>query len=213
MICADVVSCFDKVIIAPLHPDSIQHVFKQGFHLLSLEQPHLCFFASTHHSAFTVEMRTSVPNNDPTCITFQLFGISLHSCCATLTCVLLTCLLPVLAGTRKDNHLAINTLFLILDVLIFLRNINCTHVRSLLRNGFTLHLKYIDDFFYGNTALAIFDLSLIYPSWVSFNVTTVRDGNLSLLGIFLNLVVIVLPDGTVIFYTNQKTHLVCPLTP
>jgi hypothetical protein len=73
MICADVVSCFDRVITDPSHPDSIQQVFAQGFHLLRIEQPDLCFFASFARSEFSVCLSTHVPPHMPSCIPFNLF--------------------------------------------------------------------------------------------------------------------------------------------
>jgi hypothetical protein len=68
--------------------------------------------------------------------------------------------------------------------MIFLRNIHSKRGRSLLAKLFTLHLKYIDDFFYGGTNLTIDDLLNIYPSWVQFDVTSTSNNDGSIQGVF-----------------------------
>jgi hypothetical protein len=89
--------------------------------------------------------------------------------------------------------------------LLYLRHISSQAGRTLLRCVFTMHMKFIDDFLYGNSGITIDTLQSLYPPWVRFEITTkvMEDG--SIVGIFLNLQLHIYLSGDVRYHVFHKT--------
>jgi hypothetical protein len=208
IICADISKCFDEMITDAHDPDSITNVLAAGFHLLSLIQPDHTYFVKCDKDTFNVKYSNASEMNGYTRMTIRDL---LDMFQTILTCTIIQ--VSNVSYVAKKGHpqglapgpRAINIYFLIKDIFFFLNNITYPTGRILLAKLYTLHFKFVDDLFFGNSHLSIADLKLVYPHFIKFEVTSVTDENGCVHGIFLNVGIIVYPNGKLEYFVVHKT--------